>query len=400
MIPFVANPRESVLTPAVSLTPGRAGLSPARRDSHAVSGESGVARSYAKGVANRMTGPASVTPRHSIFRGAIFRCFVAVVLMGAVGGCATWHSDADLSRVTRGLPPPKKPPGGAVLDIAFVSIRPSAVSSAPGPTRMPKPDRPADRSVPHDGDASTDTLAADSSPDEGDSSGPLSVSRDPIPEPIDLWRLLDETVVVPEVRASLRRNGIRFGKVQNVGDFNQQLQSIRQTPSPTSEVLEIADVQSDLSHQARRITCRIGKRYELPVRQPATQDQVVLVARGDSTIGQTLAHAQPLFALRASSADSRSVTLSLRPEIQHGMMRQTWVGSDAALRIENRRDAWVLEDLTTEITLEKGGILVAGGIDPAFGLGKHMFTGTTAEGDTDQVLMVIRVVELPELITP
>jgi hypothetical protein len=389
IVPFVANPRESVPTSPVSLTHGRAGLSPARHGTQVVSGESGVARSYAKGVMNRVTTPAAVTPRYWFIRVAIFQCFVAVVLMCAVGGCANWHSDADLSKVTRGLPPPKKPPGGAVLDIAFVSIRPSAVASTSAPTRTPR----ANRSGAQEGDEVPET---DSSPDADDSVDPMSVSG----EPIDIWRLLDETVVVPEVRGSLRRNGIRFGKVQNVGDFHQQLQAIRRTPSPTSEVLEIADVQSDLSHQARRITCRIGKRYELPVRQPATQDQVVLVARGDATVGQTLSNAQPLFALRASTADSRSVTLLLRPEIQHGEMRQTWVGSDAALRIENRRDAWVLDDLTTEITLEKGGILVAGGIDPTFGLGKHMFTGTTAEGDTDQVLMVIRVVELPELIAP
>ena len=396
MVPFVANPRESVPTPPVSLTPGRAGLSPARRGTHVVSDESGVARFDANGSATRMAKQASGMPRHAMVRGEIFRCFVVVVvLMGTVGGCATWHSDADLSKVTRGLPPPKKPPGGAVLDIAFVSIRPSAVASTSASTRMPQ----ADRSGVEDGDETPETdslLEAEPSPEADDSVGPLSGPS----EPIDIWRLLDETVVVPEVRASLRRNGIRFGKVQNVGDFHQQLQSIRPAPSPTSEVLEIADVQSDLSHQARRITCRIGKRYELPVRQPATQDQVVLVARGDATVGQTLANAQPLFALRASTADSRSVTLSLRPEIQHGAMRQTWVGSDAALRIENRRDAWVLDDLTTEVTLEKGGILVAGGIDPAFGLGKNMFTGTTAEGDTDQVLMVIRIVELPELLAP
>jgi len=415
MVSSVATPRYFVPTPPVSLSLGRAGLSSARRRTDAVSGEFGLARSHADDMAIPLVIPRAgqAVRRHPI-RQSVLVCqlLVAGMLIGAFGGCATWHSDADLSKVTRGLPPPKKPPGGAVLDVAFVSIRPSAISPASASTPKPKPNRKSGRPAKSDVDDSADTASsetsspdsspdvlADTSPDRSDSKDPAS-SSDPIAAPVDIWRLLDETVVVPEVRATLRRNGIRFGKVQNVGDFHHQLQLIRQTPSPTSEVLEIADVQSDLSHQARRITCRIGKRYELPVRQPATQDQVVLIARGDSTVGQTLSHSQPLFALRASAADSRSVTLSLRPEIQHGAMRQTWVGSDAALRIENRRDAWVLEDLATEITLEKGGILVVGGIDPAFGLGKHMFTGTTAEGDTDQVLMVIRVVELPELLAP
>jgi hypothetical protein len=34
---------------------------------------------------------------------------------------------------------------------------------------------------------------------------------------------------------------------------------------------------------------------------------------------------------------------------------------------------------------------------PPIGLGRMMFTGVTAEGDEDRVVMVIRVTELPEL---
>src|SRR5690606_24804191 len=165
-----------------------------------------------------------------------------------------------------------------------------------------------------------------------------------------------------------------------------------------ASVLEVAEVDSDLSHQARMITCRIGKRYELPVRQPSAGEQAVLVTLGGKTVGQTLSQAQPLFALRATAADVNSIKMSLRPEIQHGAMRQTWVGSDAALRIDNRRATWSLDELAAEIPLEKGGILVAGCIYPAFVLGQQMFTGATADGDDDQVLMVIRVADLPELI--
>ena len=214
----------------------------------------------------------------------------------------------------------------------------------------------------------------------------------------DIWRRIDETVVAPEVRQALRRNGLRLGKVQGVADFNERLSRIRRHPGPTASVLEIAEVDSDLSHQARLITCRIGKRYELPVRQPSAGEQAVLVTLGGKTVGQTLSQPQPLFALRATAADVNSIRLSLRPEIQHGAARQTWVGSDAALRIDNRRASWSFEELAAEVPLEKGGILVAGCTYPAFGLGQQMFTGTTADGDDDQVLMVIRVADLPELI--
>jgi len=283
-----------------------------------------------------------------------------VILLPPCNGCATWHSDVDLPKAVRGLPPPRRHPGDVVFEISFIAIKPA------------KP--PAG--------------VAGLSP-QGDTSDH--------PE-FDIWDFIDETVIGPESRYALRRNGIRMGKVQSVGDFPQRLQQIRTLPTESSEVLETADVQSDLSHSARRITFRVGKRYELPVRQIAKDSQVVLVTTGEQTIGQTLSQAQPLFAMRVSSADARTVRLSLRPEIQHGEMRQTWVGNDAALRIENRRDSWVLDLLETDWVMEKGDVFVAGCRETAFGLGQQFFIGTTAEGDNDQVLMIVRVVELPTAI--
>jgi len=294
-----------------------------------------------------------------------------VILLPLCNGCATWHADADLPKTVRGLPPPRRHPGDVVFDISFIAIKPA------------KP--PA-------------TVAGLSPQGDNESDGPKSPSDTSNHPEFDIWDFIDETVIGPESRYALRRNGIRLGKAQSVGDFPQRLQQIRTLPTESSEVLETADVQSDLSHSARRITFRVGKRYELPVRQIAKDSQVVLVTIGEQTIGQTLSQAQPLFAMRVSSADARTVRLSLRPEIQHGVMRQTWVGNDAALRIENRRDSWVLDQLETEVVMEKGDVFVAGCRETAFGLGQQFFTGTTAEGDNDQVLMIVRVVELPTAI--
>jgi len=297
--------------------------------------------------------------------------WLLAILLPLCNGCATWHSDADLPKTVRGLPPPRRHPGDVVFDISFIAIKPG---KAPAAVASPSSQR----------DAGSD-----------DPKSPSDASDNP---EIDIWEFIDETVIGPESRYALRRNGIRMGKAQSVGDFPQRLQQIRTLPTESSEVLETADVQSDLSHSARRITFRVGKRYELPVRQIAKDSQVVLVTTGQQTIGQTLSQAQPLFAMRVSSADARTVRLSLQPEIQHGAMRQTWVGNDAALRIENRRDSWVLDQLETEVVMEKGDVLVAGCREPAFGLGRQLFTGTTSEGDSDQVLMIVRVVELPTAI--
>jgi|GEM_PF-2539575 len=422
-------------------------------------------------------------------------CRSALLLLVVTSGCASWHTSEE-KQLSRALPAPRRHPGGAALEVAFVSIQPprpaveggrslrdrteeaeaptggavgdidrteeaeaptgeggrslrdrtetgaptggavgdikrteeAATSTGQGgrslrdrtetgaPTggavgdinRTEEAEAPSgeggrslrDRTeteAPTDG-AVGDTVVGDTAVGDtvvGDTVvGDVSAAR--VHE--DIWQRIDETVVAPEVRQALRRNGLRLGKVQGVADFNERLSRIRRNPGPTASVLEIAEVDSDLSHQARLITCRIGKRYELPVRQPSAGEQAVLVTLGGKTVGKTLSQAQPLFALRATAADVNSIRLSLRPEIQHGAARQTWVGSDAALRIDNRRASWSFEELVAEVPLEKGGILVAGCTYPAFGLGQQMFTGTTAEGDDDQVLMVIRVADLPELI--
>lgn len=355
-------------------------------------------------------------------------CRCALLLLVVTSGCASWHTSEE-KQLSRALPAPRRHPGGAVLEVAFVSIQPPKPVASDRSRRSRRDQTEAVQASTEElvddaqisdveiADVVADDLAevqtfdlaslvasedseqteevADESPTpEASVSAASAAGR----EQEDIWQWIDETVVVPEVRQALRRNGLRLGRVQGAASFTERLNRIRRNPGPTSDVLEIAEVESDLSHQARLITCRIGKRYELPVRQPSAGEQAVLVTLGGKTVGQTLSQAQPLFALRATAADVNSIRLLLRPEIQHGAARQTWVGSDAALRIDNRRASWTFEELAAEVPLEKGGILVAGCTYPAFGLGQQMFTGTTADGDDDQVLMVIRVADLPELI--
>ena len=89
----------------------------------------------------------------------------------------------------------------------------------------------------------------------------------------------------------------------------------------------------------------------------------------------------------------------MQPEIQFGEMRQTWVSSDSALRIDSRRESWALEDLAFEMTVDAGATIVAGAVMPPFGLGEQMFTGKTADGDTDHVVVVLRIADLPDVMS-
>lgn len=269
-----------------------------------------------------------------------------------LSGCASWHSQPPRwSEAATGLPTAQTPLGNAVLDLSFISLRPPQVDS---------------------------DQAADS--DAG------------------LWQSIDEMLVPAETRRRLRRNGLRVGKVISPNDFATQLEPYRSLSTETSEVLEATNTKSDLSHESRRITCRVGKRYELPVRQTAAGDRVVLVNRDGQTSGQTLPAAQPLFALRARALDARTVTLQLTPEIQHGPLKQTWVGNDMALRMEPRRDAWVLSELAVELPLQRGEMLVIGAAEPDFGLGSQFFSGLASEGEPDRTILLIRVHQLPPVL--
>ncbi|MFM2000667.1 MAG: hypothetical protein RI963_93 [Planctomycetota bacterium] len=272
----------------------------------------------------------------------MIRPILISAILVAASGCTTWHNDSPPRSPAFSLPTPKREPGAAVLDIAFVSI---------------------------------DTRA--------------DIEK--------LWESIDQTVIPLDVRQGWELNGLRIGRVQKPIDFDQRLAAIRRKSEESHGAMEATDVLSDLSHEDRRITCRIGKRYELPVRQPATEDQSVLLRIGADTVGRTLSRSQPLFAIRATAADIHSIQLALSPAIQHGELKQTWVGSDAALRLDNRRESWNLDELLAETRLDQGSILVVGSIMPPIGLGRMMFTGVTAEGDEDRVVMVIRVTELPEL---
>lgn len=282
----------------------------------------------------------------------------ALLLLLVSSGCATWHAPAVKPTVAGGLPTAKPAAGNAVLDVSFVSLKSRVGASATSPDDTQNP-----------------------AGDDG------------------LWQYIDEMLVPATTRQQLRRNGLRVGKVILTNDFATQLQPYRSESMETSQVLEVTNIKSDLSHESKRITCRVGKRYELPVRQPAAGDRVVLVNRDGQTLGQSLPSAQPLFALRVRSLDTRTVTVQLTPEIQHGPLKQTWVSNDMALRLEPRRDAWVLPELAVELPLQPGEILVVGAAEDDFGLGSHFFAGMASEGEPDRTVMIIRAHELPPLLS-
>lgn len=293
----------------------------------------------------------------------ISRYLIAFLVVATAAGCAVLKSDwTDPGRESPLSPlftASKPSAGSAILDVAFVSIQ-------------------------------TDKPAADAL-----DSAESQTQRSPLDE---MWRWIDETAVGPEVRNALRLNGLRVGRVHTQSEFNRALEAVRRTPADAaSRLLASAAVGSDVAQASRRIPFRLGKRHELPVNNPANGEVATLVSLGGQTIGRTLSAPQPLFAVTVQPHDASGVRVRMQPEIQYGAMRQTWVGKDSGLRIDNRRDCWTMEELAFELTTAVGDTIVAGAVLPPHGLGEQMFTGKTADGEVDHLLVLIRVVELPDM---
>jgi len=297
---------------------------------------------------------------------------VFVGLLGCTSLDSHWGDDKQATLKPPGLPAAKLAAGSTILDVAFVSI---AV------------DKPKLNSV---------SLVGET----GEVIGPEDAKtvRSGIDE---VWRWIDETAIAPEARTALNLNGLRAGRVHTQSEFARALNAIRRTnQGDAARLLEAASVSSDVSHASQRIPCRMGRRIELPVRQPGSGDVSTLVTLGGVTMGRTLNTPQPLFAITLQPNDSSGIRLRMQPEIQFGAMRQTWVGSDSALRIDSRRESWVMDELAFELAVATGGTVVVGKTFPSFGLGEQMFTGKTADGEVDHVLAVVRVAQIPDIMSP
>ncbi|NNE00335.1 MAG: hypothetical protein HKN47_23700 [Pirellulaceae bacterium] len=211
-----------------------------------------------------------------------------------------------------------------------------------------------------------------------------------------LWQWVDETNLAATTRRELISNGLRTGRVIDAERFRSRLDSMTQPKSVVDQFLSQADVASEVSHGGRRIPMRTGRRYELPVRQPIEGSHVSLVRLDGELFGRTLVDPQFLLALTPTSGNTpQQINLRFRPEIQHGSMRQSWVSSDTALRIDTRRETWSIDQLDFMLTGVENDTFVMGTTAERIGLGKQMLSGTSSDNTHQQVVVLITLAQVP-----
>ncbi len=312
--------------------------------------------------------------------GHCWTTLVVLIASSLVGGCATWTDRSSTSTADK-LPLLRLGEDRRVAAIEF-DFFPIVLSET---VRGAEP---------------VNDLASDETVAETWASSPQtvgSVSDRSTQELVQsLWQWVDETGIEPGLRRRLSENGMRIGRVMEQERFMNRVQSMTPNKDRVDAFLQQAEVASESNQGRQRIQMRIGRRYELPVRQPISGTQVSLLRVDGQTIGQTVQDPQYLFAVTVSDGSTEGQLLAkLRPEIQHGSMKQTYVSSDSALRIENRRSTWSLEQLEIDLAGREGDLFVISGMDSGVGLGSKMFGGEMSDGTPQQTILLLKFAHVP-----
>lgn len=259
------------------------------------------------------------------------RTLLAAQLIGCLCGCASWDPP---STVSFDLPPARMSPDSVILEIAFL--------------RIPV-------------DAATEFAA--------------------------LWNEVDEQQLSNEDRRRLESNGFRVGVIgPRLPDMLHRL--IEKAESPFEVTGSGGLLSDDIFQSRRRLPARAGQPAKI-VAVPKEQDQMAVLQTEDGYV-RCLAfqQAQGVFVLRAFPLGDGRVRIQLTPTIEHGVLRNQYVGGDQSFMLQAGRDTHAFEDLRMENLLSPGETLAITKTLDAKGLGSHFFAADAATSSSGSVMLI------------
>ncbi|GAB6164820.1 hypothetical protein JCM19992_08200 [Thermostilla marina] len=210
---------------------------------------------------------------------------------------------------------------------------------------------------------------------------------------VRLWQELDEQCLAPELRQALFRHGFRVGR--STGDASltlAELLALDDAPIATGPVQK-ADL--DALDQEPKV---VRRHLQLPFRKrgqivaSGIYPEMPLVECADGSLcGRMLTQAQGQFALFLEPDRDGGVKLKLVPEIEHGQPRIRPVGEGGVLRLETGRPRLSLDQLSCEVALEPGDMLVATALPNRPGSVGDYFLTTRKDESKQQKVLVIRL---------
>lgn len=212
-----------------------------------------------------------------------------------------------------------------------------------------------------------------------------------------MWRSIDETVFDARVRQAWLANGLRIGILNN---DNSAADAQIDAPQldPINELFAGAKVLGGKADGREIIPLRPSRRHELPLAPALSGTATVLFQKADGLAGQALEAPQLLLAITAENGPRMGQSrIQIRPEIQHGAVRQKFISSDIAVRIQAGRDRWELSELNLTWTAQPGSTLVIAPViqaaesEPTFGLGQQMLRDADHLVDDQHIVAFLQV---------
>ncbi len=261
----------------------------------------------------------------------VARTLIAALLITAVCGCASWDSPAT---VAFDLPIPKMSPDSVVLEIAFLRI-------------------PVD---------SAEEFAA-------------------------LWNEVDEQQLSNEDRRRLGSNGFRAGVIgARLPEILRQLLDKSDTPFEASGANGI--LSEDIFQSRRRLPVRAGQPAKI-VAVPKEQDRIAVLQNENGYVrGLEFTQAQGIFVMHTFPLGDGRVRIQLTPTIEHGLLRNQYVGGDQTFMLQAGRDTHEFAELRLENLLSPGQTLLVTKTLDAKGLGCHFFAADPAVASSGSVMLI------------
>lgn len=210
-----------------------------------------------------------------------------------------------------------------------------------------------------------------------------------------LWERIDEQKFDAELRRKLVSNGLRVGIVG--GALPKDLAKLLELDG---EAAEVSDTQLITDQSAvPRVTRRVVQVRRDPISIQASElrdEAQVLLSHDGSFGGKTFRQMQGVYSLQAETMPGQRVKVRLTPELHHGALKQRYAGSQQGIFMSiPSREREVFDDLSMEVTLAPGELLVLGCLPAAKTSLGGVFHTATAAGKDERKLILVRLLQVP-----
>ena len=189
-------------------------------------------------------------------------------------------------------------------------------------------------------------------------------------------------------------NGVQIG----IADDPTAWTSLGRWSLPELEQNESLLAEADIAHDAKvgttSIPMRAGHQQRFPIRHPIEGSHLLMCKIDGQVIAENLLDAQYLWRIEsAPPSPDGTVPIRLTPEAEHGQTRAKFVSSQAAIRIDARRDRWTAQELTIDWKAQPGQVLVMAADPAAIGLGQTMMSNEKSDGTASRMVVAMRLAE-------